>query len=298
MATTIVLPQEAPKETLKSTIDKTIENMNPDGTLKEEKKVEGTDEKKPDEKKEDKQVLKALDQLSDEDREIAAGLLVALRDPEQAPAIVKWFADQGGYTKAEAKEIIEDLKDGTPKEKAEAKDEIVDAFTEQFGEEFAKRISPLLQKAIDTRVSKLVEEKTKDIKDTFQSREIAEATAKANSALDDIGSKFYEKDGIPTEVRGEMSRLMDQYKPSKDQTVEDYLSDIHALAAARKGGSLKPIQSKSDKDRLDRNRNDVSGRLNNGRSPSPSKERVDTPQPKNLKEAIALAEEQLKETFK
>ena len=27
MATTIVLPQEAPKETLKSTIDKTIENM-------------------------------------------------------------------------------------------------------------------------------------------------------------------------------------------------------------------------------------------------------------------------------
>ena len=91
---------------------------------------------------------------------------------------------------------------------------------------------------------------------------------------------------------------MDQYKPSKDQTVEDYLSDIHALAAARKGGSLKPIQSKSDKDRLDRNRNDVSGRLNNGRSPSPSKERVDTPQPKNLKEAIALAEEQLKETFK
>ena len=225
-------------------------------------------------------------------------MLVALRDPEQAPAIVKWFADQGGYTKAEAKEIIEDLKDGTPKEKAEAKDEIVDAFTEQFGEEFAKRISPLLQKAIDTRVSKLVEEKTKDIKDTFQSREIAEATAKANSALDDIGSKFYEKDGIPTEVRGEMSRLMDQYKPSKDQTVEDYLSDIHALAAARKGGSLKPIQSKSDKDRLDRNRNDVSGRLNNGRSPSPSKERVDTAQPKNLKEAIALAEEQLKETFK
>ena len=96
--------------------------MNPDGTLKEEKKTESTEEKKPEEKKEDKQVLKALDQLSDEDREIAAGLLVALRDPEQAPAIVKWFADQGGYTKAEAKEIIEDLKDGTPKEKAEAKD--------------------------------------------------------------------------------------------------------------------------------------------------------------------------------
>jgi len=290
------------KVSLQSTVEKTIENMNPDGTLKtEEKKV---DEKKVDvkvdDKKDEKVVEKALDKLSDEDREIAAGLLLSLRDPDQAPAVIKWFAEKGGYTKAEAKEIISDLKEGTKKEQVEAKDEIMEAFAEQFGEEFAKKISPIFQKAISDRVSKLVGEETKSIKDTFESREISEASAKAESALTDIGNKFYEKDGIPAEVRGEMNKLMDQYKPSKGQTVEDYLSDIHALAAAKKGGSLKPVD-KTKQEKIDRNKNDISGKLNNGRSPSPSETKdgkVADSSKLTAKQAVALAEEQLRETFK
>jgi hypothetical protein len=283
------------KETPKSIVEKAAASLNPDGTVKtEEKKVEP--EKKdppPDEKK----AAKALDQLSEEDREIAASLLLSLKDPEQSPAIIKWFADQGGYTKTEAKEIVKDLTDGTKKEQQEAKDEIVEAFAEQFGEDFAKKIAPLLKNAIDSRVASLVEEKTKGITQTFETRELAEATTKAESVLDSIGDKFYEKDGIPAEVRGEMSRLMDKYPASKGQTVEDYLSDIHALAAAQKGGSLKPVD-KTRNEKIDKNRNDIPGRLNNGRSPSPSKESVDKPLAKDLKEAVARAEEQLRETFK
>jgi len=282
------------KETPKSIVEKTMESLNPDGTPKEMK----PDDKKVDDKKDKKPSDddKKTDDLSDDDKELAFTLLRQLKNPETAPQVIEWFAKQGGFTKAEEKKLdsaIDDLKDGTKQEKKEAVDDITALFTEQFGEEFAAKLAPAIKKAIE----KGVEERTKDIKQTFQERELRETTNQANTVLDEIGNKFYEKDGIPSEIRGEMNRLMDVYSPSKDQTLEDYLNDIHALAAAKKGGSLKPVD-KTRQERIDKSKSDVPGRLNNGRSPAPSKENADLPPAKNLQEAVARAEQQLRESMK
>lgn len=232
------------------------------------------------------------DELTPEEIERGKNLIRALKDPDQAPLVIDYLAKGSGYTKAEIKELKEDLSGGTKTEQKDAKDEILALFAEQFGEEFAGKMVPMINKAIQ----KGVEDQTKGIKETFESRELKELENQSITALDRITSRFYgpEAKELPAEITKEMDKLMDTYKPTTGQTLEDYLTDIYSLAAAKKGGSLKPFDSK-DVDNLkkvERNRSDVPSRLAGGKSITPSKDQAADPIPhiKNpLDRAIALA---------
>jgi len=246
-------------------------------------KAEKTEEKKESDKKAD-------DDLTPEEIETAKNLLRALKDPTQAPAAIDYLAKQGGYTKAEVKELKETLKEGTKAEVVEAKDELVALFEDQFGEEFAKKIAPVLNKAVE----KLVDSKTKEITDTFNRAEMTKTEQEASSILDSIANEFYDEDEFPKEISAEMSKLMDTYKKSSSQSLKDYLSDIHSLAASRKGGNTKPLD-KTKQERIAKNKSDIAGKISSQRSPSPaSGDPGDKPSTfKNLDAAIAAAAEKL-----
>ena len=265
---------------LNEIVSQTVEKTNPDGTVKEEEK------KEPVEKKEEKKIETSTDDLSPEEIELAKGMMRALKDPTQAPAVIDYFAKQGGYTKAEVKELKETLTEGTKEEKKEAQDEIVALFTDQFGEEFAAKLAPAIKKAI----AKGVESETKTIKESFQQTELSRLEAESSKVLDSIATKFY-GDGkdIPQDVASEMSKLMDIYPITKSQTQNDWLSDIHALAAAKKGGSLKPVEKvRSDDNRVERSKNDPTAKFSQ-RSPSPKDETQFEAQVAHIKDPLSRA---------
>jgi hypothetical protein len=279
------MPEEAiveqPKETIQSSIDKAKESL-----------VEKPEEKKADNKKEEKKETPPSEDLSPEDLKLATDLFKSLKDPDQAPAIVDWLATKAGYTKAQAKEVVKDLTEGTKVEKAEAKDEIVSLFEEQFGEEFAAKLAPAIKKAIEKGVA----EKVKPIEESHQQQQLESLAKEATTIIDDISKEFYEKGEMPKAVETEMSALIDLYPPAKGMSQKDYLRDIHALAAAKKGGSLKPVDVDKAA-RIERNRNDAPGRMNQGRSPAPDgKQSVDdsfSHIKDPLSKAIAIAKAEL-----
>ncbi len=253
--------------TAPTTIQSAIDLAKQDLSLGDKKVADAAvPEKKETKETKETQTEVETDDLSAEELETAKGLMKALKDPAQAPAVIDWLAKEAGYTKAEIREIKEDLVDGTKKEKAEAVDEITQLFTEQFGEEFAAKLAPAIKRAVEKGVA----EKVKPLEESNQQQQLSRLQQEASTVIDKIANEFYEKGDMPKVVSAEMSRLIDKYPPSKGQSQSDYLRDIHAMAAALKGGSLKPVDA-GKSSRVERNRSDVSSRLGtNGRSPSPS----------------------------
>lgn len=257
---------------LSSVIDKASSEI-----LKEEPK----EEKKVTEKKEDS---KPSDDLTEEEITLAKNMMKALKDPDQADGVIAYLAKQGGYTKAEVKELEKKIESGV--DSKEIKDEIVELLSEQFGDEFAKKLAPAIKKAIETGV----EEKTKGIKQTFEQAEVQKYEKEANTVLSGITSKFYGPDAteLPKEISSAMDKLMDRYKPSSDQSLENYLTDIYSMATAKAGGNLKPFDS-SKQQRIDKNKNDIPGNMSSrSRSPVPDSGK-DSTISKNLDDAIAKA---------
>jgi len=251
-----VVEQPVVKQTVQSAIDLAKQNLELGDRKQEEKKVE---------KVEKTETKVETEDLSPEDLKLATDLFKALKDPEQAPAVVGWLAEKAGFTKKEARETVADLTTGTKKEQTEAKDEILQAFEEQFGEEFAAKLVPLFNRAIDKKVA----ERVKPTEDAMQSQQLSVLERESAQIVDSIANEFYDKGDMPKEVITEMGRLIDQYPPAKGQSQKEYLKDIHALAAARKGGSLKPVDTKKQ-ERIDKNKSDVPSNLaRNGRSPAP-----------------------------
>lgn len=196
-------------------------------------------ETKVEDKKEDKS--KEEEELTLQGRQ----LMMALKDPEKAGIVIKFLAEQAGYSKVETKV-----------EAREVKDELLETLKESLGSEFdflSEKLAPAISKIVDAQLAK----NTKDIREDIENRRLQETQNQADTALKTLSKDFFGKDEIPDDVATTISSLMDKYPPNAKMTVQDYVKDMFGMAVASKG--LTKVTSTSD--RVDRNRNDAASRL-------------------------------------
>lgn len=206
-------------------------------------------------------------------------LIQALRDPTQAPIVIKFLAEQGGYVKAG--ESV------TKAESQEAADDLLAALDESLGPEF-KYLTEKLAPAIRKGVSKIVEQNNEDIRQEFQRQEEEKLTLQSKTALDSLAEDFFGKgEALPAKVEQEMSKLMDKYQPAEDMSVKEYISDIFKLATSNLNMSKN---DKAKQERTNKNRNDAPSRLASERSPAEENIQVDTTK-LSRRDAIKLAVE-------
>lgn len=219
------------------------------------------EDKKEEEKKEEEKPA-VNTELTDEDKVLqqqGLDLIKALKDPQQAPIIARFLAEQTGVLKQDTTT--------TKTETKEAADAVLEALKESLGPEFqylAEKIAPGMKKAF----SQIVEQNNADIREEFHRQEEEKLALQSKTALDSLTEDFFGKgEDLPKNVEQEMSKLMDKYQPSPDSTVKEYVNDIFKLAVSNLN------LSKSDKAReakTNKNRNDAASRLASERAPAES----------------------------
>lgn len=260
-----------------TTLDKTLET-GAESTSGEETKET---------KSEVKETNKDPDGLTAEQIQHSRQLYLALQDPEKAPILLKFFAEQAGYEKR-----VE-----TKKETEEVKDEILEALEENLGEEFGY-LSPKLSKALDKIIKAKFDEHSKEIKATLEQQQYEKLSGESVDAYTNLAKTYFNKDELPDNVSKKMSTLMDRYKPSQGVGVKEYLNDIFHMAASQLDINLKTAKNT---DRINRSRGDAISRLANGgatESHTVEHSKLNNSKTVSIADAIRLAKEQLEEQSK
>ena len=190
----------------------------------EEQKIEVAPEKEP-EKEEVKEP-----ELPFEAKQ-ALQLFNALKDPTQAPLLIKALAESAGYT-------IE-----THSGKKEVKQSITSFVKEQLGDDFellASKLGPVLETAISSAVQAAVSPVYQQIKD----REIITAKQEIDAAFDKIGEEFKDFDKYDKQV----SSLMDEIDRKSGQSAYKYIKRLYQIAKSEdlEAERLKATVSKID----------------------------------------------------
>lgn len=246
---------------------------------KETEKTEKTPDKVSSEaSKEEKKPVEDEDKLLEKQ---GKELLLALRDPEKAGAIVKFLAEQAGYTKADLKAVA-----GDKKETTELADDILDILKGEMGEEFdvlSERIGKALKKILPAQLEK----STADIRREMADREAEKLRGQSAAALEKLTKDFFgESEELPDTVAGEMSKYMDRVQPSPNMTIKELIDDAFHFAVG-KLGLTNTAKTKSDK--INKNRSDASSHLASARVTSPNNLKVDNSKPLTRQEAIRAA---------
>lgn len=244
-----------------------IGEINPDGTPKEVKEV-----KEPKDKKDDKD-----NSFSDEDALQAKNLLVSLRDPEKAPIVIKFLAEQAGYTKAEVKA---DLK--------EAKKDIKAHLTEHLGDEFA----PLIEKlgpALDAWAKGILDDSTKDIKEQLSESLEEKTRTEVTNVMGQLAKDNHDSDVLPDNVLDEISKLQKSYPPQPGMKNKEYIQFLYNAAVGKLGITK---QSTTKNERNNKNLNDVGNRLAS-EGKGNEKEGVTIPKKMSLTESVNKAIEDI-----
>jgi hypothetical protein len=215
-------------QNVSSIVDKAVEDVikaNPvgGGDPKPEAIEEKPKESKGDDPKPEVKDSKA-DDFSEEDLANATQIYKALKaGGESAAFIIDTLATKNGYsrieTKAEAKEA-----------KVEIKNELEEALGDEYSHLAAKLI-PAINKFVDRRLT----EGTAEINENIKASRQEKLEARSDVAFKDIGDEFYDGKDIPADVDSEMAALMKKYKPGSDQSIEEYVSEMHHLATVKIG---------------------------------------------------------------
>lgn len=243
---------------------------------KEEKKEEI---KKEEPKKEEVKVDE--DELTEEQQKFVKNLYKGLNnsDPKIQIATLKLLANAAGMDLAEIK---------TEKQAEKAEETLLDLLKNGLGEYdfLAEKLAPVLDKALD----KLVEAKTKDIREEFKADKEAKQLESIQSSIQSTVDKYTNA----TELIPDLSKLMEQFKPSAKVSPEDYFNSLLVLAANNKNITLKLVESKVTDDKVKKNRNDANGRLASERN-AEVKETTRIPGRMSLKESVQDAAEKAAE---
>lgn len=238
MADTIVTPKEEPKVT-------SIASAVTDA-VKAEVKEEIKEEVKETPKEEKKEEKKSSIELSEDQRVQAAQLFTALNDPEKAPVVIKFLAEQAGYTKVETKQ-----------EAKEIKDEVVEILKQHLGEDFdflAPKLAPAIKQIVDTQLK----ENTKDIRETLDKAEETKLQTAADNKQKELAKEYFDTEILPDDILDEMSKMMDKISPTPGMDSGEYIEHIfYAVAGRRK---LTPA-TKTGKAKTEANSKDAVSRL-------------------------------------
>jgi hypothetical protein len=187
----------------------------------------------------------------------AQQLFAALKDPEQAPKVLKFLAEQAGYIKTE-------------KQAEAVKDDIMSVLAENLGPEFeiiTKRLGP----ALDKIISKKMAESQEDIRSAIKSSEEAKLASEADSAMSGLAKRYFDADKVPDKIQAAMQKQMDKMTPDPGASLSEYLNDVFAVVAFKEGITAKTIDKES---RIARNRTDAPSRLASARVASPKEGEV------------------------
>lgn len=218
--------------------------------------------------------------LKEEEVAFAKNLYKALNNPDPQVQLktLKLLANAANM---DLKEIE------TKKDIKEAEKDLVALLKEGLGEfDFlAEKLGPVLEKALKSYVAK----ETEPLK-------LAQQAAKEEKLRDEVSSavdKAFSEYTNATEVKDEVIKLMDNFKPSAKMAHKDYFRSLIILAASNKGVTLKLANSQVTQDtnaKIDKNRRDAATRLASERV-NEVKDVTRVTQFKNLKEAVADAAE-------
>jgi hypothetical protein len=238
------------------------------------------EETKPKEEPKKTEVEPELDEfgLTKEQQLEGRQLIAALRDPAKAPIVIKFLAEQGGYTKPETK-----------KEAVETAKSMVDDLKEALGPELAylaEKMGPVFEKRLKAEVDAARGETS----GLVRKLELESLEKQADAAQTVLAKEYFVEGAIPEKLAKEMSKVMDIFEATEKQTMHDYLEDVMFLAARRTGIALNKISKQA---KIEKNRSDVPGRLaSNGLgSPKPGETTVHPSRQMSLTDAIAKAME-------
>ena len=262
--------KEVIKETRASAISAAVNAV--DKTETEDTKVEPSTKETAttDTSKEDDKVL----------AEQGRQLMLALSDPAKAPIVIKFLAEQAGYTKAEIKAAASD-KEAT----AEITDDVLSIIKGEMGEEFdiiSERLAKALNKILPSQIAKA----TADIKGTFQQQEQEKLQNQSAAAITRLATDFFGESDLPDTVSAEMNKFMDRVTPAADSSIKDFVEDAFNYAVG-KLGLIKTDKKTTAK--IERNRNDAASRLSSARVASEKSVQRDNSKPMTREEAIKAA---------
>lgn len=229
--------------------------------------------------KKDKLVVEAKgdkdnkDGLSDDERTQAVELFKSLKDETKAPIVIKFMAEQAGYTKAEVK--------ADPKQ---AKKDIKAHLTEHLGDEFA----PLIEKmapALDAWIKDSLDDGTKEIKEQLSASLEDKTRNEVTEILSTLATKNHDATELPDNVLDEIGKLQKKFLPQKGMSTKEYINFLYDAAIGKLG-----ISKSTKSDKTKKNREDAGSRLaSEGRGGNEIG--VTLPKKMSLKEAVQSAME-------
>lgn len=220
--------------------------------------------------------------VDDVDIEQAKLLYKALKDPTQAPIVIKFMAEQAGYSKVETKAEVK-----------EAKGEIVDILKETLGSEFdflAEKLAPGIERILTQKL----QESQEDIRARLEEQERDKLSDQSAKTLTKLSREFFDADDVPTDFANKMSTMMDKIPPTEGMSVSDYMESIFYQVVGREGVTRKGKSTAATQEKTNKNRNDAPSRLASAGS-SPSATASGNPKKMSIDEAVKLAVEQAKE---
>jgi uncharacterized protein (DUF2164 family) len=203
-------------------------------------------------------------------------LLAALRNPAKAPIVVDFLAKQMGYEKPETK--IEAVKTAKG---------MVDELKEALGSDLAylaEKMGPVFEKHLKDSIEE-VSTKTSELSSKIQLESLEK---QASVAQDQLASEYFVEGAIPEKLAKEMSKVMNVFEATENQSMKGYLEDVMFLAARRTGIALNKI---SKQEKIVKNRSDVPSRLasNGSLLPKVGESSIHPSRQMSLTDAIAKA---------
>lgn len=268
------MAEEVIDQTLTSVIEQAVEVHKQDLS---DVKVEAKEDAKEESPKEEP--------IQDLDAEQGKTLIQALRDPEKAPLVIDFLAQQAGYTKATVQNK-QDIKD--------AKDTINEILERNLGEEF-KFLAPKLGPAIKESLEAMLTGTDSDLRQRVEAQELRGIQTETAQTHVELAQEWFGSDDMPTEVVNAMSQAMDEFPPTATISPDRYYRKIFALACGELGLS-KTSARRSD--RVNRNIQDSGTRslAAQNRGVSPSREGFKD-RKMSLKDSVNLALEQVEQTY-
>lgn len=253
-----------------------------EAATKEDQKQEEPEKKEPEKKEPEKKEEPSKQPTEDELlAQQGKDLLLALKDPERAPLVIKFLAEQAGYTKSEIKAAA-----GDKRETAEIADDILDIIKSEMGDEFDV-ISERLARALKKILPAQIEKSQADIRAEMQEREKSQLQAQSVTAINKLTTEFFgEGEELPDNVSTAMNQYMDRNPPNGSISIKDYLDDAFHSAIG-KLGLTKADKTKETK--IAKNRSDVASRLASERVTASNNLKQDNTKPMTRQQAIAAA---------
>ena len=283
-------------EVKKATLSETIENAAGkvaeqvgEEIKKEEAKNAG---KKDDAKKEEGSEKEATklevkpEDLNEEQLNFAKTLFKALNnsDPNIQRQTIKVLASAAGL----------DLKEvETKQEVKKVEESLLDLLKAGLGEYdfLAEKLAPVLDKVL----KKTIDDNTKDIREALKEEKLSKFRNEVSSGIDAAFDE-YENAAENKDLKDEVVKLMDNFKPNKNISHKDYFRSLIVLAANNKNIALVKagqVKELKDKDaRIEKNRNDAAARLASERG-AEVKQGVRASRKMGLNDAINEALEEL-----